>query len=1120
MRVRANDVADARWRIEIDDGCRVIDLRSGATLELRMHAAAMVAVLSIDGPTERSRLCGLLWPSASMPAARNSLKVLVHRLKKNVAGVLVSGREVLALSGASIVINPRGIERAVERSMTELLAATALMDSDEFRHWLGAARVAARRRMHDELPGMAARLEADGELAQALRVVDALLRENPLDEFAARRRMNLHFLRGDRASAIAEFERFEQLLKDELGARPSEETRALLTRIEALSMQQPATSSARLAAIRRQPPFVGREAELGRLHQAWDSEQHVLVLGEAALGKSWLLRAFASGRRNVVVAQARPGDSAVPYGLLSRLVRETIARHPDAMPEVRRDSLARVLPDLPPHTATGTEAVPVVSLVGALLADALGEGLEGVVIDDLHFADAPSLDVISALFESDRLRVLRWAFASRPTVAGGPVKALALIDEAQHVHCEALGPMDLSTVERLLSAWTLDAESAPRQAARLLPHTGGSPGFLVDTVRQMALDGDLQLIGPLPRPRSATKLIEQRLAGLTPKAVLLARIAAISGVDFSIELAEALSGATALQLVDAWRELEDAQVLRGDRFSHDLAHEVTLATLPIPVAKRTHGQVAQWLAQRGGPPARVAEHWKAAGDDLQAGEAFLQAAARARRDARRGGEEDLLQRAADSFDRGNAPRRAFEALEARFQCLVTLDLYAPARTCLSELLVRADGDGERLQALSARALLQSAEYADEQALAWVDEALELSRQLCDERNALRLLRLRAYCLGWLGRADEALVVTRELRAWCQAHPDDPLASELGLQHCVTLQMCGRDAEALAELEPVEARLAGEPHHPLLLELLQLKAELQLSVGRLTAAVETLRRDVEVYRTRHGGDALSPSVLTLGDRLRQLGRFSESLTLLESALPALERAGNDWSAAEARCALAQLYAELGQSARAQRLLPDVADAMLPGLQLRVLTARGIVLQAQGRCDSALWERVEAVLPRVERPTQAGWVVLARSAADFPAERVLERLQAAVGDSLALGQWRFALPLQVALLETLLRSDHLAEASELAELLAAQLDVREPLGFSPSRYWAAIATARARAGDAVAAGQAHARAQRWIDDVALPNVPAVFRESFLRRSPVTQILADAVRPLIKGGAVTGH
>lgn len=1109
MQVPANETTDLRWRIEIDDVCRVIDLRSGVSVELRMHAAALVAVLSMDGPTERSRLCCLLWPSTPLVAARNNLKVLVHRLKKTVGGGLVSGRDVLALASAGVAIDPRGIERALQRSASELLAATAMVDSDEFRLWLSGARAAARRRVHDKLTGMAAQLEADGEFAQALRVVDALLRENPLDEFAARRRMNLHHLRGDRASAIAEFERFERLLKDELGTRPSEETLALLASIEAISKPQASTPTARLAAIRRQPPFVGREAELRRLHAAWDGSQHLFVVGEAAMGKSRLLRAFVAGRSSVVIAQARPGDGGVPYGLLSRLVRATAAAYPEALPAGRGDSLARVLPDVPAPATSTAEVVPVVSLVGALLADAASAGLEGVAIDDLHFADPPSLDVIAALFESDVSQALRWAFVSRPMVTGGPAKALALIDQAQHVHCESLGPLDQATVERLLSAWTFDTEEVPRQSARLLRHTGGSPGFLVETVRQMAIDGDLQLTGPLPRPRSTTKLIEQRLAGLTPKAVLLARIAAVAGVDFCIELAEALSGTTALELADAWRELEDAQVLRGSEFSHDLGYEVTLATLPTPIARRTHGQVAQWLAEREAPPARIAEHWKAAGDDLHAGEAFMQAASRARRDARRGGEEDLLQRAADSFDRAGAPRRAFEALEARFQCLVTLDLYGPARTCLDVLLQRAEGKYERLQALAARALLHCAEYADEQSLAWVDEALSLARQVDDERCTMRLLRLRAYCLGWLGRADEALVVARELRAWAVAHAEDPLAGELGLQHCVTLQMCGRDAEALAELVPVEAALADQVNHPLLLELLQLKAELQLSVGRLAAAVETLRRDVEVYRACHGGEALSPSVLTLGDRLRQLGHYRESLELLESALPALERAGNEWSAAEARCALAQLYAELGQPARALRLLPEVTDDMLPGLQLRLLAARGIVLQSQGQGARPLWERIETVLPRVERRVQAGWVILARAAADMPADRVLDRLRSAASQSLALGQWRFALPLQLALVETLLRSGQAAEARDCAERLAAQLDEREPLGLPPPRYWVAIATARRHAGDLRAAEQARARAERWLAEVALPNIPAGFRDSFLLRSPVTRPLAALSR-----------
>ena len=91
-------------------------------------------------------------------------------------------------------------------------------------------------------------------------------------------------------------------------------------------------------------------------------------------------------------------------------------------------------------------------------------------------------------------------------------------------------------------------------AGPLLRHTGGNPLFVLETLKQGLTDGSLAR-GELPRPLSVGALIERRLQRLSEPALTLARVAAIAGVDFSIELAEAAIGVRAVQLASAWAEL-------------------------------------------------------------------------------------------------------------------------------------------------------------------------------------------------------------------------------------------------------------------------------------------------------------------------------------------------------------------------------------------------------------------------------------------------------------------------------------------------------------------------------------------------------------------------------------
>ncbi|MFO0205664.1 MAG: transcriptional regulator, partial [Betaproteobacteria bacterium] len=124
-------------------------------------------------------------------------------------------------------------------------------------------------------------------------------------------------------------------------------------------------------------------------------------------------------------------------------------------------------------------------------------------------------------------------------------------------------------------------------------------------------------------------LIERRLPQLPERALSLARVAAVAGVDFSIALAEEVTGVRAVELASAWADLEAAQVLREQAFAHDLVQDAVLRSIPAPIARHLHGAVAAFLERGGGVAARVAAHWLAAGRDAVAVTALECAAAHA-----------------------------------------------------------------------------------------------------------------------------------------------------------------------------------------------------------------------------------------------------------------------------------------------------------------------------------------------------------------------------------------------------------------------------------------------------------------------------------------------------------
>lgn len=62
------------------------------------RTAALLAYLSLEGPTSRSRLAGLLWPDSGEATARNNLSQLLRRLKGSVGGEFVHIGDALRLN--------------------------------------------------------------------------------------------------------------------------------------------------------------------------------------------------------------------------------------------------------------------------------------------------------------------------------------------------------------------------------------------------------------------------------------------------------------------------------------------------------------------------------------------------------------------------------------------------------------------------------------------------------------------------------------------------------------------------------------------------------------------------------------------------------------------------------------------------------------------------------------------------------------------------------------------------------------------------------------------------------------------------------------------------------------
>ncbi len=281
---------------------------------------ALLAYLTAEAtrPQPRERLAGLLWPDWPQRSAMSSLRNALADLRRNLGDreaqppfLLIThdslqfNRESDAwgdvwefekLSAVSYLPNGVRAQSTVRISLTDdraqssnqqsainnlksvidlyrgmFLEGFSLPDSAPFEEWLAVEREALKRKLLVALQRLGDACEAGGEVEQALDCARRMLSLEPWLEEGHRRVMRLLASAGKRSEALAQFETCRQVLLDELGVAPEEETLRLYEQIQGGRLAAPASLPAFLSAggpreVQR-PLFVARQAELERLEQ-------------------------------------------------------------------------------------------------------------------------------------------------------------------------------------------------------------------------------------------------------------------------------------------------------------------------------------------------------------------------------------------------------------------------------------------------------------------------------------------------------------------------------------------------------------------------------------------------------------------------------------------------------------------------------------------------------------------------------------------------------------------------------------------------------------------------------------------------------------------------------------
>jgi class 3 adenylate cyclase/tetratricopeptide (TPR) repeat protein len=427
----------------------------------------------------------------------------------------------------------------------------------------------------------------------------------------------------------------------------------------------PAVSRFQARLIGQPTPFVGRRAELKALEACWAKAQRgkgqvVELIGEAGMGKSRLTEEFdrrlgvaAAARVYLQCAPERANSAFRPIALL--LERAAGFERRDS-PAARLQKLGRILNW--PRTPDPTTAAIFSALLGipqsaptpldaltaekrreltmeALLALAftwMNSGPLLVIVEDAHWIDASTLEVIDRMIAATAERPVLTLIAARP---------------------EFVSPWRKGERMSVVTLSRLDAESAravcAHVAAGALPdglvreavdRSGGIPFYMEELTRLLVERKSTKDEDPESAeiPISLHDSLVARLDRLGP-ARRFANIGAIIGRQFSYDLLAAVANAPLAQTRAAMGALKRAGLVgqsgAGETirysFRHVLMRDAAYESMLRPERRSLHQQVASALQTKfpelceaepetlahhlsqGAEPAAAIPHWLAAG---------------------------------------------------------------------------------------------------------------------------------------------------------------------------------------------------------------------------------------------------------------------------------------------------------------------------------------------------------------------------------------------------------------------------------------------------------------------------------------------------------------------------
>jgi class 3 adenylate cyclase len=377
--------------------------------------------------------------------------------------------------------------------------------------------------------------------------------------------------------------------------------------------------------------FVGREREMDELRAGFEDTlsgrgRLFMLVGEPGIGKTRTAEELATYARlrkaQVLWGRCYEGEGAPAYWPWVQAIRGYVHdRDPQALLSEMgsgASDIAQVvsevrqrLPGLPapPHLEPEQARFRLFDSITTFLRNATKGQPLVLVLDDLHWADKPSLLLLQFLareLRGARLLVLgtyRDVDLRRQHPLSQTLGELTREQLSQRILLRGLGRPD---VQRFIEI-TAGVKPPPPMVEAVYKETEGNPFFVNEVVRLLVADGRLEHPEQVKSwsvsiPQSVREVVGRRLDHLSAECNRVLTAAAVIGREFGVDVLERVSDLNGDRLLETLEEAAAARVIAEVprsagryAFAHALIRETLYEELSTTRRARLHRQIGETL---------------------------------------------------------------------------------------------------------------------------------------------------------------------------------------------------------------------------------------------------------------------------------------------------------------------------------------------------------------------------------------------------------------------------------------------------------------------------------------------------------------------------------------------